>query len=68
MISTLEHQEVLAVTDDGGVDGIGGGVAEGEEVDGIEDIGLADAVAANHAVDLRREVEGGLPDVLIVDE
>ncbi len=67
-ISALEHQEVLAVTDDGGVDGIGGGVAEGEEVDGIEDVGLADAVAANHAVDLRREVERGLPDVLIVDE
>ena len=68
MISTLEHQEVLAVADDGGVDGIGSGVAEGEEIDGIEDVGLADTVAANHTIDFRREVERGLPDVLIVDE
>ena len=67
-IIPFEHQEVLAVADDGGVDGIGSGVAEGEEIDGIEDVGLADAVAADHAVDLRREVERGLPDVLIVDE
>ena len=68
MISALKHQEILAVADDGGVDGIGSGVAEGEEIDGIEDVGLADTVAANHAVDLRGEVERGLPDVLIVDE
>ena len=52
----------------GGVKGIGGGMAEREKVYGIEDVGLADAVAADHAVDFRREVEGGLPDVLIVDE
>ena len=52
----------------GGVKGIGGGMAEREEVDGIEDVGLADAVATNHAVDLRGEFQGGLLDVLIVDE
>ena len=67
-INTLYEQKILAVADNCGVDGIGGGVAEGEKVDGIEDVGFADAVAANHAVDLRREVERGLPDVLIVDE
>ena len=56
------------MADDGGVDGIGGGVAEGEEIDGIENVGLADTVAANHTIDFRREVERGLPDVFIVDE
>ena len=56
------------MADDLGIHRIGGGVTEGQEVDCVEDIGFADAVAANHAIDLWREVECGLPDVFIVDE
>ena len=68
MITALQHQEFLAVADERGVEGIGGGMAEGEEVDGVEDVGLAHTVAADHAVDFRREFQRGLLDVFIVDE
>ena len=43
-------------------------MTEGQEVDCVENIGLADAVAANHAINLWREIKCGLPDVFIVDE
>ena len=68
MIEPLGHQKILVVADHLRIDGIRGGMAEREKVDGIEDVGLADAIAPDHTVDLRRQVERGLADVLIVDE
>jgi hypothetical protein len=51
-----------------GIDGIGCRVTERQEIYGIEDVGLAHAVASYHAINLWRKVKCGLPYVLIVDE
>jgi hypothetical protein len=67
-INPLYKQKILAVADNRGVEWVRGGMTKGEEIDGVEDISLADTVAANHAINLRRQVERGLPDVFIVDE
>ena len=67
-IEALGYEKICSMSDYLRIDGIEGGMTEGEEVDGIEDVGLAYAVGSDHTVDLRRQVERGLPDVLIVDE
>ena len=50
-----------------GVDGIRRALGEGEEIDGVEDVGLALAVAADEAVDFGRERHFRFCDVLIVE-
>ena len=42
--------------------------AEGEIIDGVEQIGLAHTIIAEEAVDLRRANDVSLPDVLIVQD
>ena len=67
-IIALQHHELLAVPDDQRVLGRVGGMAEGEEVDGIEHIGLARPVLSDEAVDVWREVKTGLSNVLVVED
>ncbi len=43
-------------------------VAETKEIDGIEHIRLARPVVADEAIDVGRETECGLSDILIVND
>lgn len=67
LIVTLHDKEVLVVSDDHAVDIGKTRVTERQIVDRIKQIGLANAVAANQTVDLRRQLQLRLTDVLIID-
>ena len=67
-IGALQHEELLSVGDDLRVVGGDGRMAEGEEIDGVEHVGLSHAVLADQTVDLRRQLQRCGLDILIVDE
>ena len=65
-ILAFQHTERLVVSDDLRVDGVVGRTAEGQIVDGIQDIGLAHTVAPDETIHLGRQLQLGLANVLIV--
>ena len=67
-VETFQHEEVLVVADDLGINGRIGAVAERQVIDGIQQIRLALAVMADKTVNLRRQLQRCLPDVLIVED
>ena len=67
-IFTLQHAEILASPEESLFGGVDVALAEGEVIDGVEQIGLAHTIIAEEAVDLRRANDVGLPDILIVQD
>ena len=66
-IVSLDDKEVLGVIDYHAVEIGETAVAERHEVHGIEQIGLPHPIASDKTIQLFREREVGLQDILIVD-
>ena len=43
-----------------------GGLGEGEQVDGVQEVGFALTVESDEAIDVLREAQVCLPDILVV--
>ena len=67
-VTGIEHKEVAVVVQHLRVNGVEGAATKRQVVDGIKQIGLTLSVLPDETIHLRREVKGGLPDVLIVDD
>ena len=68
IVEPLQHEEVLIMADHLRVDARIGTMAERQVIDRIQQIGLAHAVVAYETIDLRRQLQRCLPDVLIVED
>lgn len=67
-IVALKHHVRLTMANDSAVVARGGETAaHAQVVDGVEHIGLALSVVADKAIQLGREVQSGLTDVLVID-
>ena len=67
-VATVHEERLAAVPHALGVGQAEGALAHRKVVDRVEQIRLAGPVVADHAVDLRRELDLGLADVLEVDQ
>ena len=68
LVEALYHEEIGRVQDVLRINGIARTLAEGQVVDGIQQIGLAHAVLAEEAVQLGRERQLHLLQVLIIKD
>ena len=66
-IRALQHQELLVMRDVLAVDCVAMALAEGELVDSVQQVGLAHAIIAHEAVDLRRKRKIRFPDILVIE-
>ena len=67
-VVALQYKEVLVVGDDDAVHIGETRMAKRQIVHRIEQVGLAHAVTTNEAIDLWRQLQLGLPDVLVIDD
>ena len=67
LVETLQRHELLAVPDAQGIDTAAITATETEDMDGIKHIRLSLTIAADEAIQLRREVQLRLGNVLIIE-
>ena len=68
LVFSLNHEKILVVGYDLRVDGIVRTLAERQKIDGIEEIRLPHAIMPQQAVHLRREVDVGRENILVIDD
>ena len=67
-VLALQDAELLAAPQEPLLSGVYVAFAEGEVINGVEQVGFAHAVIAEEAVDLRRAMDVGLTNVFIVQD
>lgn len=68
LIVALDDEELLVMVDHLRVDVGEVAVAEREEIDSVEDVGLAFTIVADEAVHLRRELQRSALNILVIDD